>query len=93
MNTAFHILGFYLFSITTVTFFTYGRDKHLAKSKRCNRRISEKSLLLLAIAGGSIGAWIAMYTFRHKTQHKKFKYGIPTILLAQCLIIYKTLQT
>ena len=40
-------------------------------------------LLLLALLGGSAGAWLGMQVFRHKTQHLKFKYGVPVIFLIQ----------
>ena len=56
-------------------------DKY--KAKKAKWRISEATLLLLAILGGSIGAWIGMKIWHHKTMHKKFKYGVPAILLIQ----------
>lgn len=45
------------------------------------------TLLLLALLGGSVGAWLGMYVWRHKTQHRKFKYGVPLILLVQVAIM------
>ena len=65
-----------------VTFFIYGWDKHCAK-KKGRRRVPEATLLLLAAFGGSIGAILGMRLFRHKTLHKKFRYGLPAILLVQ----------
>jgi len=53
------------------------------KAKQSSWRISEATLLMLAVIGGSIGALLGMKVWRHKTQHKKFKYGLPLILLAQ----------
>lgn len=50
-------------------------------------RISEDTLILTSLLGGSIGALIGMYTFRHKTKHIKFKLGIPTILICQLILI------
>ncbi len=75
-----HLILF-LFSINVVTFVAYGIDKW--KARRGAWRISETMLLALAACGGSIGAWGAMRTFHHKTLHKKFKYGVPAILLLQ----------
>jgi len=75
----------YLLTINVATFFTYGIDK--LKAKKNMWRISEPSLLLLAVLGGSIGALLGMKIWRHKTMHKKFKYGIPAIILIQVLII------
>jgi len=44
--------------------------------------------LELAIIGGSIGALLGMQVWHHKTKHKKFKYGLPLILLAQIVLIF-----
>ena len=76
----------YLLAINVVTFFVYGIDKWKARHKRW--RVSEAALLVLAVLGGSVGAWLGMYVWRHKTQHKKFKYGVPLILLAQVALIF-----
>ena len=71
----------YLAAVNAVTFFMYGIDKW--KAKRARRRISEATLLGLAVIGGSIGAWLGIRVWHHKTLHKKFKYGVPLILLLQ----------
>ena len=42
---------------------------------------------MLAVIGGSIGALLGMKVWRHKTQHKKFKYGLPLILIIQIILI------
>lgn len=76
------ILLIYLVVINIITFIAYARDKRLAKKANA-RRIPEKTLLLLAAFGGSIGALVAMYTLRHKTLHKKFFLGVPAILIVQ----------
>lgn len=76
---------YYLLAINLVAFLTFGIDKLKAKADRW--RIPEKTLLLLALAGGSLGAWFGMQVWRHKTQHAKFKYGIPAILLLQVFLI------
>ena len=82
-----HIVLIYLVSINVVTFFMYGIDKWKAKKSRW--RIRETALLGLAILGGSIGAWLGMKVWHHKTQHKKFKYGVPAIIIVQlALIVY-----
>ena len=46
----------------------------------------------LAVLGGSIGALLGMKVWHHKTMHKKFKYGLPLILLAQIALIYLIIQ-
>ena len=64
-----------------ITFIVYGIDKF--KARRGKWRIPESTLFLLAIVGGSIGAWVGIKVWHHKTLHRKFKYGIPMIILAQ----------
>ena len=60
-----------------------------AKAKKSKMRIRETALLGLAVLGGSIGAWLGMKVWHHKTLHKKFKYGVPTIIIVQlALIVY-----
>ena len=81
----------YLAVINVVTFIMYGIDKW--KAKRSKWRIREAALLGLAVLGGSIGAWLGMKVWHHKTMHKKFKYGIPLILVAQIVIILLTART
>ena len=79
-----------LVAINAVTFFVYGIDKW--KAKRSMWRIPEATLLGLAAIGGSIGAWLGMRAWRHKTMHKKFQLGIPLIIMAQtALIIWMTI--
>ena len=80
------ILG-YLLAVNIATFLLYGIDKYKAKKGRW--RISEATLLLMAVIGGSIGAWVGMRIWHHKTMHKKFKYGIPIIIIMQvALAVY-----
>lgn len=70
--------------LNLITFIVYGIDKYKARTGKW--RISESTLLLLAIMGGSIGALLGIKVWHHKTLHKKFKYGIPLIILAQTLL-------
>ena len=72
------ILIIYLIAINVVTFIVYGIDK--MKAKRSKWRIPEATLLGLAVIGGSVGAWLGMKVWHHKTLHKKFKYSIPLLL-------------
>ena len=85
MNTFHSYLAYYLLAINAVAFIMYGIDKY--KAKKAKWRISEATLLLLAVLGGSIGAWMGMKVWHHKTMHKKFKYGIPAILLIQIALM------
>lgn len=79
------IIFIHLAVINVVTFFTFGIDK--LKAKQAKRRIREAALLTLAVLGGGIGAWLGMKIWHHKTMHKKFKYGIPAIIIVQLAII------
>lgn len=79
-----YLLWLYLALINLVTFIVFGVDK--LKAKKDARRISEDTLLLMCIVGGSLGGLIAMYVFRHKTRHRKFTLGVPIILAVQVII-------
>ena len=85
INTLHSCLAYYLLGINAVTFIVYGIDKY--KAKKARWRIPEATLLLLAVLGGSIGAWMGMKVWHHKTKHKKNKYGIPAILLIQIALM------
>ncbi len=80
-----NVLLYYLIVINIVTFLVYCIDKW--KAKQGSWRISEATLLILAVIGGSIGALLGMKVWRHKTMHKKFKYGLPLILIIQIILI------
>ena len=76
----------YLIEINMLTFCVYGIDKRKAIRKQW--RVPERTLLFLAVIGGSIGALAGMQVFRHKTRHLKFKLGVPGILVVQVIILY-----
>ena len=80
------IIG-YLVIINVITWLIYGIDK--MKAKKNKWRVPEKTLILLAVIGGSVGALLGMQVFRHKTKHKKFTIGVPLILILQvALTVY-----
>ncbi|MGF0040332.1 DUF1294 domain-containing protein [Peptoniphilaceae bacterium SGI.131] len=74
---------YYLVVINILTFFIYALDKR--KAIKNKRRISERSLFIMAILGGSFGAVLAMYTVRHKTQKWYFRYLIPLIFVFELM--------
>ena len=78
------ILAAYVVAANLATFAVYGIDKYCAKKGM--RRVPEKTLFLLALVGGSMGAFLGMRTFRHKTRHWYFVWGIPAIMLAQIVL-------
>lgn len=75
----------WLIIINILTFVVFGIDKKKAIDGKF--RISELTLFVLSILGGSLGGLSAMYTFHHKTKKWYFKFGIPLILIAQVLLI------
>ena len=75
------LLLFCIIGVNVITFVVYGIDKLKAKKGKC--RGSETTLLLLAIVGGSVGAWCGVKVWHHKTMYAKFKYGIPLIMAMQ----------
>lgn len=74
-------IAFYLVAVNLLAFVLYGIDKWKARHDRW--RISEATLLGVAALGGSIGALAGMQIWRHKTQHWKFKIGVPLCLVIQ----------
>ncbi len=79
-------LGIYLIGINILTFLIYGADKWKARKDRW--RIPEDTLIWMAIVGGSIGALLAMYLFRHKIMDRKFTLGVPAIIALQVAVYY-----
>ena len=57
--------------MSIITFVTFGIDKK--KAVHHKERISEKTLLLLSLIGGSFGGLLGMRFFHHKTLKKKFR--------------------
>lgn len=74
----------YLVIINAVGFLIMLIDKR--KAQKNLWRISERSLMSIAVFGGSVGVLLGMYAFRHKTKHLKFAIGVPVILSVQILI-------
>lgn len=77
------MLYYYLIAINILSFVLMGLDK--SKARRGAWRVPEKTLFLVAVVGGSVGAIAGMYVFRHKTKHLRFVIGLPVILLLQLL--------
>lgn len=67
--------------VNLLAFVLYGVDKLRAKQE--DRRIPERTLLLLPYLGGSVGALLGMWIFRHKTKHLKFRILVPLALILQ----------
>lgn len=84
-NLNFKYFFIYILIINLIGFLFMYIDKKRAINHQF--RISENTLLLLSILGGSIGSFIGMYKFRHKTKKKKFKVGIPLIFIIESFLI------
>ncbi len=79
------VLGLYLLGINGITFVQYGWDKRQAKKQR--HRIPEKRLHILALIGGTIGAFLGQLTFRHKTKKKRFQVVFIGTVVLQLAVI------
>ena len=75
----------WLVSANLVTFLAYGYDKRIAGSGRT--RIPERTLLTLVFVGGSLGAFIGMHLFHHKTAKSSFQVRFWAIVAVQVLIL------
>lgn len=75
---------YWCLAVSLADFCLMGMDKY--KAKRDLRRVPEKRFFLLALLGGAPGAILGMWTFRHKTRHWYFKWGLPAILLLQLAV-------
>ena len=81
------LLAGYLLLVNLWAFALMGVDKRRAKRKGA-RRIRERTLFLSALLGGSPGALLGMWTFRHKTKHWYFAWGMPLILALQIALAF-----
>lgn len=73
------LIAVWFIFINAVGYVVMSDDKSRARARR--DRIPEKTLFLLAAAGGALGIWLAMYRKRHKTKHASFRIGIPLLLV------------
>ncbi len=85
MNDVMTLLISYVIIMNIIGFALMGIDKHKAKKRAF--RIPEATLFTVALIGGSIGSILGMYTFRHKTRHRSFVYGMPAILIIQVILV------
>lgn len=74
----------YLLVINLIGFIVMFIDKR--KAVKGSWRIPEKTLLFIALLGGSIGTIAGMYLFKHKTKKLRFTIGFPVILLTEIII-------
>lgn len=75
----------YLIIVNLLSIGLFGYDKQCAIKNKW--RISENALIASAAIGGSLGAYVGMISFRHKTQHKLFQVCVPLLLIIQTIIL------
>jgi uncharacterized membrane protein YsdA (DUF1294 family) len=80
------IAGIILGVWNLITFGLYGLDKLKAGTKQW--RISERTLILVAVLMGALGAFLGMQVFRHKTKHAKFVIGVPLCLILNIAVVF-----
>ncbi len=68
-----------------VTYILFFADKKASETR--SRRISEKMLLLWCAVGGSLGGYMAMHHFRHKTKKQTFRYRFFILVAIQALLV------
>ncbi|QSS99187.1 DUF1294 domain-containing protein [Pontibacillus sp. ALD_SL1] len=85
------ILIWYLVAVNVVALIQMQQDKSRAVKEEW--RISEKQLWIVTLIGGSLGSYLGMKWFRHKTKHTAFVIGVPSTLIAHCfLVVFVTMR-
>jgi uncharacterized membrane protein YsdA (DUF1294 family) len=87
MYTQQILLGI-LAAINIIAFFVIGRDKRKSMRGGNPDRTSEGLLFFMATAGGAVGAYLGMLTFRHKTKKWYFQLGIPLLILQNLATLF-----
>lgn len=72
-------LLFWIIVINIIAIVLMKKDKRYAQEDK--RRIRESTLLMVALAGGAIGMYYAMFKYKHKTLHKKFTIWVPVFIV------------
>lgn len=84
------LFPYWILGASLLDFVLMGMDKQQAKAGQ--RRVAEKWFFLIALLGGTPGAILGMYAFRHKTRHRHFKWGLPALLLLQLTLFWFWLE-
>lgn len=91
LGSKFLTLTVFIVFMTWLGYYIMKVDKRYAQEDK--RRVPEKTLLLISMVGGSLGMYIGMYKFKHKTLHKKFTIGVPFIMLIQVACVVYIITT
>ncbi len=76
--------------INIIGFILAGSDKRRARKKMW--RIPEKAFFIISAIGGCPGVYIGLLTYRHKTKHWYFMFGIPAIFILQLILLYLVIK-
>ncbi len=80
----FLVIAAYVLVMNVWAFSMYGKDKKHAKTRK--RRISENKLMTVSAIGGAVGGLLGMIVFSHKTNHSKFRAGLPVLCAIQLIL-------
>lgn len=86
------ILTITIVIINIISFAVMAYDKHKAVHNKNNERISEGSILFLAILFGGMGVYLAMFIFRHKTRKWYFQLGVPLLIIQNIISFHQLLN-
>lgn len=88
--TGLTVLQALFVGVNVVTLLCYGYDKHQAQSH--GRRVPELVLHLLAVVGGTPGAFAGQLVFHHKTRDSRFRRIFFGIAVVQILALFVLLR-
>lgn len=86
MDISFLIVTIFYLVINIAAFLVMMIDKAKSRNKR-EERISEGTLFFMAAAFGSIGVYLGMFMFHHKTRKLSFIIGVPLIMLQNIIFL------
>ena len=89
-NRMFKIILIFILVMSLTAFLVMGYDKSQAKKQ--GQRISERTLWILALFGGGIGAYFGMQVFRHKTKHTNFRVGFLMLMIVYVFLLFWLIQ-
>jgi uncharacterized membrane protein YsdA (DUF1294 family) len=75
----------YLLGVNVIAFILMVADKQ--KAMKQQYRIPEHTLWLISLIGGALGSFISMNVFRHKTRHRSFVVGMPSLFIFHCIVL------
>ena len=74
--------------INVLSFCILAADKRKSIRGNGKRRTSEGKLFFMATLFGSVGVYLGMLVFRHKTKKWYFQLGVPLLMLQNFATLY-----